>query len=78
MNWLRFLMSDETKEPSTLTPKTAEPILDVVSEALQQNDGLPFHPRSSLKGYDVFQVDAALKSIPLPGCVKSTRCLQWR
>ncbi len=61
MNWLRFLMSDETKEPPTLTPETAETILDIMGEALQQDDGLPYHPRSSLKGYDVFQVDTALK-----------------
>jgi len=48
-------------KPAPLTPETAEPILDIVAEALQQDDGLPYHPLSSLQGYDVLQVDSALK-----------------
>jgi len=53
----------DAEEPSTLTPETAEPILDIVSEALQQDAyyGTPYHPLSSLNGHDVFQVDTALK-----------------
>jgi hypothetical protein len=43
-----------------LTPETAEPILDIVSVALQR-DELPFIPRSALRGHDVYEIDTALK-----------------
>jgi len=62
MDWLRLFKRSATPTKSaTLTPSTAEPILDIVADALQQDDGLPFHPLSCLKGYDVFQIDIALK-----------------
>lgn len=57
MKWLSSLFANA---PAYLTPEHGERILDIVSEALQRED-YPYHPRSSLKGYDAFQVDAALK-----------------
>lgn len=44
---------------ATMTISEAENILDIVSAALQASG--PYHPVSSLQGYDVFQIDMALK-----------------
>lgn len=67
----------------------AEKILvDVVSNAFQRDDGLPFHRQSTLLGHDVFQVDKALKlriandllvinAIDRPIEEFNTRCDEW-
>lgn len=44
-----------------MTLAHAEHILDIVGDALQQDEGLPYHPVSSLQGYDVFKIDTAFK-----------------
>jgi len=46
---------------ATMTMQEAEHILDVAIAALQEESPPPFHPISSLRGYDVFQIDMALK-----------------
>lgn len=62
MNWLQFLGLDRLlPKPAPMTPETADPIIDIVAAALQENDGLPYHPLSSLQGFDVPQIDTALK-----------------
>ena len=47
--------------PLKMTILEAEQILDIVSTALREKSLHNFHPISSLKGYDVFKIDAALK-----------------
>ena len=44
-----------------MTILEAERILDIVSAALQETSRHHHHPISALKGYDIFQIDAALK-----------------
>lgn len=44
-----------------MTVSQAEEIVDIVSKALQAESPHRLHPISLLKGYDVFQIDAALK-----------------
>ncbi len=62
MNWLQFFGLDRLlPKPAPMTPETADPIIDIVAAALQENDGLPYHPLSSLQGFDVLQIDTALK-----------------
>ncbi len=46
---------------STMTPLEAEHILDIVSAALQEEGELSVYLLSALHGYDVFQIDVALK-----------------
>ena len=46
---------------ATMTISDAEHILDVVSAALQEQTNPYYLPISSLQGYDVFQIDMALK-----------------
>jgi len=45
----------------TMTMPEAEEILDITSRALQDQSDLHYHRLSLLEGYDVFQIDQALK-----------------
>jgi hypothetical protein len=44
-----------------MTISEAEQIINIVCKALQRKSQHNYHPISSLKGYDVFQIDSALK-----------------
>lgn len=44
-----------------MTIQESEHILEVVLSALQDDDSPRFHPISSLRGYDVFRIDKAIK-----------------
>lgn len=46
---------------ATMTIAEAEHIIGVFSTALQEESRAHYHPISSLQGYDVFQIDLALK-----------------
>ena len=54
-------LEDRQKNSSTMTISEAEEILDITSRALQDQSDPYYHRVSLLKGYDVFQIDKALK-----------------
>jgi hypothetical protein len=54
-------LEDRHKNSPTLTMSEAEEILDITSRALQDESDLHYHRVSLLQGYDVFQIDKALK-----------------
>jgi len=54
-------LEDRQKNSSTMTIREAEEILDITSRALQDESDPYYHRASLLKGYDVFQIDKALK-----------------
>ena len=47
--------------PAVMTLAEADRIIDIVLEALQADDDIPFHPVSRLQGYDLLQFVAAVK-----------------
>lgn len=54
-------LEDRQKNSSTMTIREAEEILDITRSALQDESDPYYHRASLLKGYDVFQIDKALK-----------------
>ncbi len=54
-------LEDRQKSSSTMTMSQAEETLDIASRALQDESDTFYHRVSLLKGYDVFQIDKALK-----------------